>query len=316
MSLQQGALMSYLWLHRLYVGMSGDWNIKRQRDELVNLTRLFRPLGPVEQEPVVVDGVPAAWLTPASTTVNRVILHLHGGSYSLGSIQTEWPLASNIGAAARARVLMIEYRLAPEHPFPAAVQDALTAFRWLQKAQPASRIAVAGTSAGGGLALALAVALRDAGDPLPAALVCLSPWTDLALTGASLTTRASSDFLFRKEWFIDWSKAYLGTSNPKDPLASPLYADLHGLPPMLIQVGTDEMLLDDSTRLVERASAAGVDASLQLLKGGQHGMQLAANLMPEARQAVTDIGTFLELHLARSAEVHPSGNVQAVGIAG
>lgn len=316
MSWQLGALKSYLWLHRLYVSMSKDWDIKRQRDEWVKMTRLSRPLCPIEQEPVIVDGVPGLWLTSASTAENRVIFYLHGGGYCLGSIQTEWPLAGNIGAAARARVLMIEYRLAPEHPFPAAVQDALAAFRWLQTAQPESRIAVVGTSAGGGLALALAVALRDAGEPLPAALACLSPWTDLALTGTSHITRAKSDLLVTKAMGIDWSKAYLGTADPKDPLASPLYADLNGLPPLLIQVGTDEIVLDDSTRLAERARAAGVDVSLQMLQGGQHMLQASANLVPEARQAVTDVGAFLDPHLAGSAEGQPFGNLEAVGIAG
>lgn len=180
----------------------------------------------------------------------------------MGSINTHREMVSHISRAAEARVFIIDYRLAPEHPFPAAVEDSTAAFRWLLKEgfDPA-KIVIAGDSAGGGLNIATLVALRDEGDLLPAASVCLSPWVDLEGLSQSMTTKAEVDPMVQRESLIKIGKAYLGNADARTPLAAPLYADLTGLPPMLIQVGTSETLLDDATRLAERAEEAGVNVT-------------------------------------------------------
>src|SRR5690606_5447385 len=173
-------------------------------------------------------------------------------------------LGGRISKAANCRVLSLDYRLAPEHPFPAAVDDAVTGYRWLldQGIRP-DRIAIAGDSAGGGLAAATLVALKDRGEPMPAAGVCLSPWVDMEGTGESMTSRAALDPMVQKDGLKDMASLYLDGADPRSPLAAPLYADLSGLPPLLIQVGTAETLYDDATRLAEKAEAAGVDVTLE-----------------------------------------------------
>jgi monoterpene epsilon-lactone hydrolase len=210
-------------------------------------------------------GVPAHWLTPPGSDPARVLLYLHGGGYRLGSIRSHGELAARLGRASRSRVLLPEYRLAPEHPFPAAVQDVVAAWRWLvQQPIDLSWLAVAGDSAGGGLVLALLTILRDAGEVLPRAAVLLSPWTDLSRSGASMVLRAPDDPILTPGLVTDLAQDYLAGSDPRAPLASPLFASLKGLPPLLIQTGGAEVLRSDSTRLAEAATAVGVEVSLQL----------------------------------------------------
>ncbi len=227
------------------------------------LERLFTDFPSARQvkcEPVSAGGVKAEWITAANAAADRAILYLHGGGYIMGSINTHRELIARLSKAAQARILALDYRLAPEHPFPAPVEDATAAYRWMlaQGLKP-SRIAVAGDSAGGGLTVAALVAFRDAGLPMPAAGIPISPWVDLEAIGESMKTRSSQDPIVKPEMIREIARVYLAGQNPRSPLAAPLYADLHGLPPLLIHVGDAEALLDDSKRLAERAKAAGVD---------------------------------------------------------
>lgn len=252
----------------------------------------------VKCEPVVAGGVKAEWIVPPDADPNRLILYLHGGGYVFGSINTHRAMVARIARAARARGLALDYRLAPEHPFPAALEDATAAYRWLlaQGHRP-NKIAVAGDSAGGGLTLATVVALRDRKTPLPAAAACISPWTDMEGTGASITTRASADPLITdRQMLLQMGKYYVGTGNPKDPLASPLYADMRGLPSLLIQVGDAEVLLDDAVRVADRAKAAGVSVTLEVWPQMIHVWHSFAFILPEAQQAIDKIGDFVRSH--------------------
>jgi len=250
----------------------------------------------VSYQPIDAGGVSAEWLSAPNAGGDCVILYLHGGCYATGSVETHRDLMTRLSIAASTRVLGLNYRLAPMHPFPAAIEDATAAYRWLIGIDPA-RIAVAGDSAGAGLALAAIITIRDEGLPVPGALVCLSPWVDLALTGASMESKASEDPIVSREMLLGWGKLYLGDRDPLTPLASPLYADLRRIPPMLIQVGSAEVLLDDSTRLTERALAEGVDATLEVWPGMIHVWQSFAAILPEARQAIERIGKFVRTHL-------------------
>ncbi len=294
LSWQIRLLKLYFRGQRFFSPPGGELNVLKEREELESLTKSFKPLGKIDCTPALAGGVPAEWITPAGITAGRSILYFHGGSYVTGSLDSHRSLAANIAAAAGARALLVDYRLAPEHPYPAALEDALAAYRWLSaNGAPAERIFLAGDSAGGGLALALLLALRAAGDPLPAAAVCISPLTDMAFTGESIKSKADVDLIldFNKE--AQFTKMYLGDTNPRDPLASPLYADLRGLPRLLIQVGSDEILLSDSTRLAEKARAAGVDVTLEVWEGMQHVWHFAASLIPEGRNAIRRIGEFI-----------------------
>lgn len=240
-----------------------------------------------------VAGVPGKWVSVPESG-GTVILHLHAGGYLIGSSQSHRDMAARIAAAAGARVFLADYRLAPENPYPAALDDALAAYRGLldDGVDPADLI-VSGDSAGGGLALATLVALRDAGDRLPAAGVLLSPWADLALTGDSMTTNESIDPLVNRELLGQMATGYLGDRDPADPLASPLYADLAGLPPLLLQVGSSEVLEDDAVRIADKVLTSGGDATLQVGYEMVHVFQMFADQLPEARTAVNQIGSFV-----------------------
>ena len=239
-------------------------------------------------------GVPARWLTAPGADAGRVLLFLHGGGFELGSVRSDGELAARLGRAGGMRVLFPEYRLAPEHPFPAAVDDVLAAWRWLRTEQEvsATSIAVAGDSAGGGLAVALLVALRDAGEALPAAAALMSPTVDLTSSGASMTERADQDAISTPAMLRQLAAGYLAGADPKTPLASPLFASLAGLPPLLVLVGTADLLLSDSERLAEAAATAGVDVTLEVGAGLPHVYPIMLGT-PEAAEATGQIGRFL-----------------------
>ena len=245
-------------------------------------------------DPVDADGVTAEWVVAAGVTARRVLLHFHGGAYHLGSPARLRGLLTLLSAAAQVRVLSAGYRLAPEHPFPAAVEDALAVYHWvLASGTPAGQVVISGDSSGGGLALAVLVALRDAGDPLPGAAVVMSPWTDLDLGGESLRSRAAADVMLTPEGAREAAEWYLSGQDARHPYASPLYADLHGLPPVLIQAGDAEILRDDSTRFAAAAQAAGVDVTLEIWPEMPHVWHAFAGLLPEADEAVERIGRWL-----------------------
>lgn len=242
------------------------------------------------------------WISPTAPDAlarRRCILYLHGGSYIAMSARTHRAITSRLAIWSDAALFALDYRLAPEHPYPAALEDALAAFQALiASGIPASRLVVAGDSAGGGLALALLVALRDAHEAPPAASVLFSPWTDLAVTGGSVGTNSAVDAMFFGTWLAGQAKHYLGTTPATTPLASPVYADLTGLPPLLIQVSDSEVLLDDSRRVYDNAQRAGVEAILQLWPGLPHDWQIFASILPEARAALRDASAFIHAHLA------------------
>ena len=248
--------------------------------------------------PAAAAGVAGEWVSSPDAAPQAVLYYLHGGGYSAGSCVTHRELAARICFASGVRVLLIYYRLAPEHPFPVALEDATASYQWLlAQGIPAGRIVIGGDSSGGGLAMATMLWLRERAVALPAAGVLLSPWTDLALTGPSMQTRAEIDPLCSREALQRAARWYLAGADPTHPFASPVYADLHGLPPLLIQVGDHEVLLSDSTRLAERAQASRVEITLEVWDDLWHVFQGWAGALPEARQAIERIGAFVRQQL-------------------
>ncbi|MBL4821224.1 MAG: alpha/beta hydrolase [Gammaproteobacteria bacterium] len=252
------------------------------------------PLG-VDHREQNIEGVMCDWADSGQKEVNRTVLYLHGGGYCVGSPKAYRDLTSRLALAAEAKVLAVDYRLGPEHKHPAALEDALTCYRWLiAEGTRAEQIIIAGDSAGGGLTLATMVALKQAGDPLPGAAVCLSPWADLTTTGDSMVTNAKADPVLSKESLDSFTDCYLGDADVRDPLLSPCFADLSGLPPLLVQVGSTEVLYDDARRVVEKVLAAGGQAELDAWTGMPHIWQAFAAKLPEGRAAIVKIGQFIQ----------------------
>jgi acetyl esterase/lipase len=253
-------------------------------------------------ETVDIDGVLAEWVRPAVVAADACILYLHGGGYVIGSCNTHRPLASHLAARSGLPLLVVDYRLGPEHRYPAAVGDALAAYAWL-RAHGFGRggIVVAGDSAGGGLTLATLLALRDRGLPLPALGVAISPWTDLTLSGDSMVSMADRDPMVKREGLQRMADWYLGDADPRDPLVSPLFGDPTGLPPLLIHVGEVETLRDDAVRFAERATAAGVDVTLEVWPEMIHVWHAFGAAVPESEAAVTRVAEFVAARLGLSA---------------
>lgn len=250
-------------------------------------------------ERVSAGGVEGEWISPADAPLDKAILYFHGGGFRIGSVASHRDLIAQIAVASGCRVLAINYRLAPEHRFPAALDDALAAYGWmLGQGLTPGNVAFAGDSAGGNLVLAAMLALRERGLPLPIAAALMSPWTDLAATGTSYVTRAEVDPIHQRPMILALAKNYLGgQGDPCDPLVSPLYADLAGLPPLLIQVGDRETVLDDSVMFADLARAAGVDVHLEVWDGMIHVFQMFGAELPEAHRAIASIAGFLNQHL-------------------
>ncbi|PKU25496.1 alpha/beta hydrolase [Telmatospirillum siberiense] len=254
----------------------------------------------IEFQEIHIGDRAAAWLTPPGASLSRTLLFFHGGGFVIGNHKTHRGLAGDLAKAAGTRALSIDYRLAPEHPFPAALDDCLAAYRWLlEQGVSADSIVLAGDSAGGNLVISCLAALRDSGAPLPRGACLFSPWVDLALAGDSFESKAAADPRMTRQVLQIYQDAYLAGRDAQTPLASPLYARLGGLPPFLIQVGSDELLLDDATRLATRAAHAGVKVRLDVWPAMVHVWQAYAPMLSEGRQAIEEAGRFLADLLVR-----------------
>ena len=271
------------------------WAARRSRLDAVGA---HPPAADIALQAADANGVPAEWSLAPGSDPARVLLFFHGGGYCSGSITSHRGMVTETGRAAGVRTLAVGYRLAPEHPYPAALDDALAAYGFLleQGIAPA-HIAIGGDSAGGGLTLAAMTKLRDAGKPLPACAWLVSPWVDLQMTGASIARKADIDPLIAKPYLEELAAAYLAGADPAAPLVSPLHADLTGLPPLLIQVGSAETLLDDAVRIARRAGAADVSVSLEIWPHMIHAWHLWAAQLDDGRRAISAAGAFIRARL-------------------
>jgi acetyl esterase/lipase len=276
-------------------------NVQRVRGLWHFLARTLWTATGVDVRRETVAGLTSEWLTPQAPAKGKVLLYLHGGAYIMGNFATHRQLVSYIARACGVKTLLPEYRLAPEHPFPAAIEDALSVYRSLRDDGYApGDIVVAGDSAGGGLTMALLLSLRDAGEPMPAGAVLFSPWLDLTGSGESMVTRADRD-----PWFNPAEMKYLRNYYCREdefslPLVSPVFADCEGLPPVYIQVGDDEILLSDSTRIAEKLEKAGGDVTLEVWPEMWHVFQVFVHQMPESKEAIRKIAPFVRAKLGLS----------------
>lgn len=262
-----------------------EWEAEARLEVLPKESRFVR---------VMAGEVPAEWMDMPRVARDRVFLFLHGGCYISGSPRTHRKLAACLSRASHMRVLMPDYRLAPEHPFPAGVQDALNAYGWLVEQGIAPRnIVVGGDSAGGGLTLSMLLALRDAGAEMPSCAILLAPWTDLTASSPSYRSLRKFDPIITQEMMREAGLWYAGTRDPADPMLSPLFADLHGLPPMLIHAASDEVMVDDARLFAARAKEDGVDVTCKIFDGLWHVFHAAGIEIPESRQAIDEIGAYI-----------------------
>jgi len=272
------------------------WAQRRERLDAVGSTS---PIAPdIRLDSIDINGVPAEWSLAPGSDPSRVLLFFHGGGYCSGSIASHRGMVTEVGRAAGVRTLAVGYRLAPEHPFPAALEDAGAAYGFLcdQGIAP-GKIVIGGDSAGGGLSLAMMLTLRNANAPLPGCAWLVSPWVDLQMTGASMTKKADVDPLIQKTYLEELAAAYLAGTDPTNPMVSPLHADLTGLPPLLIQVGSAETLLDDAVRIARRAGVADVPVSLEIWPHMIHAWHLWAAELEDGRRAIASAGAFIRSRL-------------------
>ncbi|NUM36562.1 MAG: alpha/beta hydrolase [Candidatus Brocadiae bacterium] len=293
-----------LWIIRFMLRMRRFINeikhpgIDAQREEFENVSRTFKLQADVERESAEISGLCGEWIKIHGESTQYHILYLHGGGYTLGSIHTHRELVSRIARACHAKILLVDYRLAPENPFPAAVEDAVASYQYmLDKGIPSNNIVIMGDSAGGGLTLSTLLFLKNRQLPMPAAAVCLSPWVDLAGTGESMKSRSHLDPMINEKMIGIMARHYMGKEDLKNPLASSIYADLTGLPPLLIQVGTNEVLFDDAIRLAERAKECHVKAELDIWQDMTHVWHFFSFLLPQANAAINKIAAFIDKHI-------------------
>lgn len=272
----------------------------RQRRKDIDLRGLQYNLAPdVAVEPVNASGVRAEWTSTPQADRDAAVLYLHGGGFVIGSLDSHRHLASEAGRAARASVLALDYRLAPEHPFPAAVEDCVSGYRFLlSRGYRSGRIALAGDSAGGGLVVSAMIAIRDAGLPQPACGWCISPWVDLEALGETMSTKAAADPTVQRAGILEMARMYLNGADPRTPLAAPIYAELDGLAPLMIQVGAAETLLDDAIRLAKAAGAADLRVDLQIWPEMIHVWHLFHPELKAGARAIEQAGWFIRMMTA------------------
>ena len=281
--------------------LDGSRPIETERANQERMLSFLRLPSACATESLMVAGVPAEWIDNPTVDNGRIILYLHGGAYCLCSINTHRTLAAYIGQAANAKTLIIDYRLAPEHHHPAALEDATAVYKWcLDEGYDPQKIAIVGDSAGGGLTLATLLALREQNVPMPGTAVCLSPWVDLLGSGNSMQNKVEHDPILSPKFLQNSAKMYTNGHKLENPFISPLYASFHNLPPLLIQVGTNEILLDDAVRLAEKAKVDGVEVTLDIWPEMFHVWQMASSFLPEAKTAVSQIGEFIQTHTTSS----------------
>jgi monoterpene epsilon-lactone hydrolase len=299
MASKQSAVVRDWWIAQAEAARANpDESISELRDRNEHWGDMTAEPGGVDYLETEVAGLPALWTVPHSSQQDRVILALHGGGFVSGSIYTHRKLYAHVAKATGARALITDYRKVPEHRHPAPLEDTTTAYRWLldQGVEP-GHIAIAGDSAGAGLALTTALHARQLGLPMPAALMLMSAWVDMTVSSDSWKSNRDKDPFFRKEVVEALAASFLGDADAKDPLASPLWADLQGMPPMYIQPGGDEGLVGESVSLAEEAHRAGVDTRLEVVPGQLHVFQLAAGRAPEADEAIRNLARWVKPHL-------------------
>jgi acetyl esterase/lipase len=285
-------------LRRMFLAMPRPQGLAERRQRLDSLTADYSLPSDIRVESIVANGVPAEWSSSSHADPSRAILFLHGGGYVSGSIVSHRPLATEIGRATGVCTLAVGYRLAPENPFPGAIDDVLAAYKFLLTlGLDPKHIAIAGDSAGGGLTVAVMVAARDAKIPPPACGWCISPWVDLEMLGHSMQMKADIDPLIQRPYLLELAAKYLNGVDPRTPLAAPLHADLHGLPPLLIQVGSAETLLDDSIRLAQAAGAADVVTTVEIWPEMIHAWPLFHYRLAAGRRTISRAADFLKIHL-------------------
>jgi acetyl esterase/lipase len=282
-------------LERLFANRKPDGRpIEQRRREWEAETRLHVLPKGSRFSPVNADGISCEWMEMPRVSRERVFLFLHGGAYISGSPRTHRRLAAHLSRACHMRLLVPEYRLAPEQPFPAGVKDALQVYRWLlQQGYTEDNIVIGGDSAGGGLALSTLLGLKMAGVKMPRAAILLAPWTDLTVSSQTYRTLRKFDPIITQEGLREAAEWYAGTRDPAEPLLSPLFADLSGLPPMLVHAASDEVMVDDSRLFAERAREHGVDVTLKVFDGLWHVFHASGIEIPESRQAIDEIGAYL-----------------------
>ncbi len=274
--------------------MRNNLSLEDRRMRFENISRKLPLARGTEVVTTENRGITGEWLIPAKTASDTIIMHCHGGGYIMGSPASHRSMLSWMAHLCKCKVFSFDYRLAPEHPFPAGLEDAEAVYRWLlDEGFPARDIILSGDSAGGGMAVAMAVKLREKGVALPAALVLLSPWVDLTLAGVSIDSRKTHDILLSPDLLRIAAKLYTAEHPADDPLISPLFADLSGLPPVLIQAGSKELLLSDAVRLAGALQKAGSEAELQMWDNVMHVWHFTAAYLPEARRAIQSIHTFI-----------------------
>jgi len=252
-------------------------------------------------EKITINDIPSEWISGKNANEENVILYLHGGGYNTGSPSTHREFAAHVSNASHAKILLPDYRLAPENPFPAALEDALASYKWLlDNGYSNEKIAIAGESAGGGLTLATCLSVRDSGDPLPSSITCISPWTDLEMTGESVKTLEEIDPMLNLASIQIMASNYIDTNDSRSPFISPIHADFKDFPPMLIHVGSDEMLLDDSKRVSDKAKQDDINVTLRVYDNMWHFFHVFYRLMPEAKAATKEIGDFIQKHYTQN----------------